>query len=150
MSEPVVSSEAVTALVALLGAAFGAALGALLAHRYSRKRDHLEMKRDVLRRLMGHRWELTPKHGTQEGAVFTALNEIPVVFAGHKEVERALDAFRISSINNLLPLAMAMARSAEVPHQGWTQELFDHPFTPGPGYGGDGSPRQGRPKEEPR
>lgn len=135
-----ISSEAVTALVALLGAAVGAALGAFLAHRYSRKRDHLEMKRDVLRRLMGHRWHLTLGNGPPESPVFTALNEIPIVFAGHKEVEEAFGTFR-QSVNQgrfraegLVPLVIAMARAAEVPHKGWTAELITTPSAPGPQY----------------
>ncbi len=95
------------------------------------------MKRDVLRRLMGHRWQLAGGHGSREGAVFTALNEIPAVFAGHKGVEDALNTFKQSIENgfrseHLVPLVMAMARSAEVPHKGWTAELIETPFTPGP------------------
>ena len=71
--------------------------------------------------------------------MFTALNEIPVVFAGHKKVEDALNTFNQSIKNgfrpeHLVPLAMAMAQSAEVPHKGWTQELIKTPFAPGPGY----------------
>ena len=137
MSWCIVSSEATTALVALLGAAFGAALGAFLAHRYSRRRDHLEMKRDVLRRLMGHRWELGTGHGSPEGAVFTALNEIPVVFAGHEEVEAALRTFKQSIRNgfrshHLVPLAIAMAKSADIRHKAWSPELIEAPFVPGP------------------
>lgn len=141
MSCSIISSEAVTAFVALLGAAFGATLGAFLAHRYSRKRDHLDMKRDVLRRLMGHRWQLTARHGFREGAVFTALNEIPVVFAGHEEVESALNTFHQSikggfRSEQLAPLAIAMAKSAEVPSKGWTPELIETPLAPGSGYSG--------------
>ena len=80
--------EAITAFLALLGVALGAALGAFLTHSYNRKRDHLELKRDVLRRVMGCRWQLTGR-GTYDNAIFTALNEIPVIFAGDKEVENA-------------------------------------------------------------
>ena len=99
------------------------------------------MKRDVLRRLMGHRWQLGEGHGNREGAVFTALNEIQVVFAGHKKVEDALSTFDRSikdgfRSEHLVPLAMAMAKSAEVPHKGWTPELIKSPFGPGPGYTG--------------
>ena len=88
MPECPIPSEVVAALAALLGAA----LGEFLSHRYSRNRDRLEMKRDVLRRLMGYRWQLTPGRAHPDGGAFTALNEIPVVFAGEEDVERVADA----------------------------------------------------------
>ena len=47
------------AALTVFAALFGAALGACLSHRFSRNRDHLELKRDVLRRVMGYRWTLT-------------------------------------------------------------------------------------------
>ena len=77
-------SEAVTGLAALLGAA----IGAFLSHRFSRNRDHLELKRDVLHRVMGYRWTLTEDRQDPEGRFFTALNEALVVFAGETNVER--------------------------------------------------------------
>ena len=126
-----IPSEAVTAIAALLGAS----LGAFLSHYYSRNRDRLELKRDVLRRLMGYRWQLTPGRAHPNGLVFTALNEIPVVFAGDNNVENAFNTFR-GEVNegfraeNLMPLALAMAKSARVPHRRWSQSLVEHPLTP--------------------
>ena len=58
MSWWIFPSEAVTAFAALVGAA----LGAFLTHWFSRNRDHLQVKRDVLRRLLGYRWQLTEGH----------------------------------------------------------------------------------------
>ena len=130
MSWCIIPSEAVAALAALLGAA----LGAFLSHRYSRNRDHLELKRDVLRRLMGHRWQLTPGCTHHEGAIFTALNEIPVVFAGDEDVENAIANFRKElavgfRAEHIVPLAQAMAKSAKVPHNRWSTDLIEHPFS---------------------
>ena len=132
--------------VTMLAAFGGAAVGSWVGHRFSRSRDHLEMKRDVLRRVLGYRWQLTPGRAHPDGGAFTALNEIPVVFAGDKDVETALGKFR-GAVNegfrakHLVPLVQAMAKSAEVPHKGWSQDLIQHPFTPGPGLtdGGRGS-----------
>lgn len=133
MPECPIPSEAVAALAALLGAA----LGAFLSHRYSRNRDRLEMKRDVLRRLMGYRWQLTPGRAHPDGAVFTALNEIPVVFAGEEDVERAIADFRGElgggfRAEHFVPLAQAMAKAAGVPHKRWSPDLIGNPFTPAP------------------
>ena len=122
----------------LLAAFGGAAFGAWVAHHFSRERDHLEIKRDVLRRVLGYRWQLTPGHAHPDGSFFTALNEIPVVFAGDKDVETALGKFHEATdegfrAEHFVPLAQAMAKSAEVPHEGWDRDLIEHPFTPGPG-----------------
>ena len=124
-------SEAVTAIAALLGASFGA----FLTHKYNRNRDHLELKRDVLRRLMGYRWQLATGHKRPDGLVHTALNEIPVVFAGDADVESAFKTFRKQvdegfQGKDLIPLAQAMAKSAKIPHKRWSQSLIERPLTP--------------------
>ena len=130
------TSEAVTVFAALIGAALGAALGAFLGYRFSRKRDHLELKRDVLRRVMGYRWTLTPGRSDSAGHFFTALNEAFVVFAGDDDVEREIQTFHESveeqafRAEDLQPLAEAMARSAQVPHEAWDKAIFEQPFVP--------------------
>ena len=126
-------SEAVTAFAALVGAA----LGAFLTHWFSRDRDHLEVKRDVLRRLLGYRWQLTEGHQKGEGHFFTALNEVLVVFAGDKDVEREIDTFHIalkrgSRAEDLQPLAEAMARSAGVPNEAWRKGIIRTTFHASP------------------
>lgn len=126
-----IPSEAVAVIAALLGTS----LGAFLTHYYGRKRDHLELKRDVLRRLMGYRWQLTPGRAHPDGFVFIALNEIPVVFAGDKDVEDAFQAFRGEvdegfQAESFTPLAQAMATSARVPNKRWSQDLIERPLTP--------------------
>ena len=131
--------QAVTALAALVGAA----LGAYISHRFSRNRDHLELKRDVLRRVMGYRWTLTEGRQDPEGHFFTALNEALVVFAGDKKVECEIDQFhrRLKKrfrAEDLQPLAVAMARSADVPSEAWKEELFERPFAPGPAQSSPG------------
>lgn len=127
-----IPSEAVTALAALLGAA----IGAFLTHKYNRKRDHLELKRDVLRRVAGYRWHLTSAHQESDSPIFTALNEIFVVFAGDKNVECEIKRFhktlqlRGFRSEDLRPLLEAMARSAEVPRKRWSDDLLGNPFAP--------------------
>ena len=123
-------SGGITAFSALMGVA----LGAFLAHRFNRNRDRLELKRDVLRRVVGYRWHLTGKPKS-DSPVFTALNEIVVVFAGDECVQDKLKRFH-QHLNagfrseHLRPLLEAMARSAEVPHKWWSDELIVRPFSP--------------------
>ena len=123
-------SGGVTAFSALMGAA----LGAFLAHRFNRNRDRLELKRDVLRRVVGYRWHLTNTPKT-DSPIFTALNEIVVVFAGDKDVQNELIRFR-QRLNegfrreHLRPLLEAMAKSAGVPHKWWSDDLIESAFSP--------------------
>ena len=131
MSWWILPMEAVTAFAAL----FGVALGAFLTHWFNRNRDHLELKRDVLRRVLGYRWQLTQGHQEAEGHFFTALNEVLVVFAGDKDVEGEIDRFHSAlkrgfRAEDLQPLAEAMAKSARIPHGAWSRELFENPFAP--------------------
>ena len=124
-------SGGVTAFSALMGAA----LGAFLAHRFNRNRDRLELKRDVLRRVVGYRWHLTPSTPNSDSPFFTALNEIVVVFAGDEDVQHELNRFR-QRLNeefrreHLRPLLEAMARSADVPHKWWSDDLIESPLSP--------------------
>lgn len=90
MSRLIISPTVVSVFAALAGVA----LGAFLTHYLSWERTHLKMKRDVLRRVLGYRWQLTPGRTHRDGPVFTALNEIPIVFAGDKDVENAVTTFR--------------------------------------------------------
>jgi len=121
--------------VATINALLGAVVGAMLVHRYILSRDRLEMKRDVLRRYMGHRWHLTPRHRQNQEPFFTALNEVPVVFAGDEEVYTALNKFIKSTAgasrnDDIANLAKAMAKSAKVPGKGLTEDLIRIPFIP--------------------
>ncbi len=127
MPEVIISSETLAVAATALAALSGVALGAWLTHRFNRERDHLEMKRDVLRRALGYRWQLTA--GSDRSGIRTALNEIPVVFAGDEEVEEAIIKFhrQVTSGNfraeDFFDLATTMAKSAQVPHEGWNQKL---------------------------
>ena len=135
---PALPSAEFSLFAGILGAGaalLGVALGAFLTHRYNRLRDHLELKRDVLRRLMGYRWQLTEGRQQSEGLFFTALNEIPVVFAGDDAVEDALNSFHDALASgfrarHLRPLLEAAATSAKVPYRRWSDEILESPFTP--------------------
>ena len=135
MTSAVILSAAVPVISALLGVA----LGVILTSWSTTKRDHLILKRDVLRRVMGYRWQLA-RPGGSDHTVFTALNEIPVVFAGDKDVEDALSTFR-ARVNqgfraeHFPPLLQAMARSARVPHERWSKNHLESPMTPSAGTG---------------
>ena len=123
-----------SAVVPVVSALSGVVLGVFLTSWTNRRRDHLVLKRDVLRRVMGYRWQLA-RPGTSDEAVFTALNEIVVVFAGDKQVEDAFANFRARvsqgfRAEQFSPLLQAMARSARVPHERWSKGLLETPLAP--------------------
>ena len=55
------------------------------------KHDELVIRRDILRRLAGNCYRLTPEFQGQEGEPFTALNEAWVMYADFPQVIEALD-----------------------------------------------------------
>ncbi len=131
MQSYTIYSGALSAFAALVGAAIGAAL----THFFNRTRESLDLKRDVLRRLMGYRWHLAEGQEQSSSPVYTALNEIVVVFAGDKRVEKAVSEFyqAIQSgfrTEHLSPLLLALAISADVSHRRWHDDLLEQPFSP--------------------
>ena len=126
----------VNLMLPALTALAGVIIGTYLSHLFGRKRDQLELKRDVLRRIMGHRWTLAEGYDDPEGHFFTALNEALVVFAGDNNVENEIETFRMVisegrfRAETLQPLVATMAKSAKVQHAGWNKTLFEYPFTP--------------------
>ena len=134
---PGVEQMIVTALISsIIGAIIGAVTASFLNFHFNRKRDQREMKRDVLRRILGYRWTLTKGNLHHNHHFFTALNEASVVFAGDRDVEREIDRFYRAiqgefRAEQLFPLAVAMATSAEVSSEAWTEERFKTPFAPG-------------------
>ena len=131
-------SHSTTAIAALLGAA----IGSILTHRFNKKRDHLDLKRDVLRRVMGYRWHLTNTFDNKNGGpLFTVLNEIPFVFSGEVKVEQAFEDFRKSAelknqednsvVECLILLLKEMAHSCNVNCQNWNDGLLKTPISPG-------------------
>ena len=127
--------EILSAAATVFAGLLSAALGADISHRFDRARNHLEMKRDVLRRLMGYRWQLTPGCQHPEVSVYTGLNEIAVVFSGDQHVEHALAQFKAQIAQGFRArdfslLAKAMAKSAKVQNKRWSCGLIESLFTP--------------------
>ena len=98
--------------------------------------NELAVKRDVLRRFVGHRYLLTSSFVGREGEPFVALNEIFVVYADHPEVLTSLrnmhDQLRVFGQlpKNILTLTTAMAKAAKVPIRELDQQLINKPFAP--------------------
>jgi len=111
-------------------------------------RDRRKLKKDVLRRLVGHRYIFTDDFHSElppSGEPFVALNEAIVVFANDKEVLDALVQVRTTGGGGeqLTALIKRMASAAGVEFR-FDDAIFVRPLTPGPGLQGtrreDGSP----------
>ena len=104
------------------------------------RRNELELRRDVLRRLAGYAYRLTPGLKGTDGEPFVALNEAWVVFAGFPDVVHALrkmhdelavvEEGRLAS--NITVLVKAMASAAEISTEDLTDDFIQRPFTPPP------------------
>ena len=108
---------------------------ACLPWLWERNREHRRMKRDVLCRIMGYRWHLTPRNEHPDSDFFTAFNEIPVAFAYDKDVKNAVSDFQNSLAHgfrpsSLTPLVRALAKAAGVWDEWWTSELIENPIAP--------------------
>ena len=117
----------------LLPGLIGAFIGSTFTYLFNRRRDHLELKREVLRRVMGYRWQLaTMESYSDDCSFFTSLNEIPVIFAGDYKVEKAFEKFRTSpkAGRELIPLIQAMVIACKIKTQKWPEELLMIPMSP--------------------
>ena len=107
------------------------------------KRDELEIRRDVLRRLVAHCYLLTPSFQGKDGEPFIALNEAWVVFADFPKVIKALDKMhnelekkdsliekKDSLSCNILNVVRAMAEVAEISIKDLDDKFIERPFTP--------------------
>lgn len=119
------------------------AFGAIRAVRNTRKlqenqwsRDELELRRNVLRRLLAYRYRLTAGRVGTEGEPFVALNEAWVVFSRFPEVTGALtkmhDELGVEGRlrPNIIALVRVMAAAAEIPVQNLDDDFIERPFTP--------------------
>ncbi len=130
------------AIVSLAFAALSAAI-AFKAVQQARQlqqrqweRDELDMKRDVLRRLLGYRYRLTESLKGSDGEPFIALNEAWVVYMNCPQVTAALVRMhdelgvdgRLSP--NIVAVVRAMADAASVPVHDLDDGVIERPFTP--------------------
>ena len=101
------------------------------------RHDELDLRRDVLRRLLAYRYRLTESFvGSKDGEPFIALNEAWVVYAGCPQVTGALirmhdeigEEGRLS--RNIVAVVRAMADAANISVEHLNDNLIEHPFTP--------------------
>ena len=100
------------------------------------KRDDLELRRDVLRRLYGYRYRLTGSLMGTDGEPFVALNEARIVYAGFPNVVAALNRMQDELgvegrlTRNIVALVTAMADAADISVKDLDDKLVVSPFTP--------------------
>lgn len=125
--------------VAVLTALFSGLVGAMLSVVVYARREDRRFKVETLKRFAANRYHITGPEFSQ------ALNEVAIVFDGHKEVMDALQVFhdRISekkpgqpidlsehspANNALVKLYKAMCRAAEVKYEHFNDSFFLRPF----------------------
>ena len=108
---------------------------AWIAQTLSDKAEQLRIRREVLRKLAGHRYALTPKFKGSDGEIWVALNEIAVAFAEHEKVMAALDQFQNDvkqgfKAEHLSQLIREMTNAAKLPVASLDATRIENPFTP--------------------
>ena len=128
-----------TGLVAITVAVLSLFLSYMQARRLQRnqwERNQLDLRRDVLRRLVGYRYRLTDDYVGTEGEPFIALNEIGIVFAESPRVIEAFDSFRSDRAQakplapSLTALIRAVCEDVGLPMNHVTRDFIDYPLTP--------------------
>ena len=100
------------------------------------RRDELELRRDVLRRLFAYRYRLTEALKGGDGEPFIALNEAWVVYAGFPDVTNALTKMHNELgkqgclSHNIAVLIRAMSDAADLSIRDLDDRLITQPFTP--------------------
>ena len=100
------------------------------------KRDELELRRDVFRRLFAYRYRLTESLAGKDGEPFIALNEAFVVYADFPKVTNALTKLHDELESegqltlNIIALVRAMADAANISVQDLDDGFIERPFTP--------------------
>ncbi len=96
--------------------------------------ERRRMRRDVLRKLAGHRYLLTKHFKGMDGMIWVALNEIAIAYLDDETVMEELSKFQDNVDNgfesSLFPLMQAMAESAELPAKELRRCLIKKPFVP--------------------
>ena len=139
-----------TVIVSAAGGAFVSQAAVLATRRLSDRSERRRLRRDVLRKLAGHRYLLIGDTRFEPSEFWVALNEVIVAFMDDEGVMNAQLEFRShlgpqSKAEHLVPLVKAMAKAANLPVERLnTEELtyeLTHPFTP-PSRGKGNTPSQ--------
>ena len=125
--------------IALLSSLGGGVVGggavAWLTQTLSDRSERRKMQRDVLLKLAGHRYLLTPGFAGDDGEFWVALNQITVAFAKSSIV---MEAFRIFQqdvergfqSHHLARLIGALAKEMGLPAESLDSGQMETPFTP--------------------
>lgn len=129
--------------IQILIAVFSGLIGSLTTLFYQRHLDTLKMKRNVVEELFAYKYQLTnaksqaEKSDDSQGFI-KAMNSIPIVFNGNKNVLQEYDKFynAVSSSNRdnkqvdnaLLNLLKELCKAAKLKCSDWNDDRFTRTF----------------------
>ena len=124
-----------TVLVSAVVSAAVAVLVVLLTQRLSDRSERRRLRRDVLRKLAGHRYLIDGDVRPVPNEFWVSLNEAVIAFLDDDEVMEALRVFRTrvsqgQKAEDFVPLIEAMARAAKLPAERLDPEMLTTPFAP--------------------
>ncbi|MXW99876.1 MAG: hypothetical protein F4118_11255 [Acidimicrobiaceae bacterium] len=123
-----------TVIVSAAVAAFVSLATVLATQRLSDRSERRRLRRDVLRKLAGHRYLLLREERFAPSEFWVALNEIIIAYMDDEGVMKALEEFRShlgpeSKAKDMVPLIVAMARAARLPVDRLDAKKLTHELT---------------------
>jgi hypothetical protein len=117
--------------ISLVSGLIGSLLTSHIYWRYERKR----LKIDVLRRVVGNRYLLTPQYLNNDSDTndfCAAINEVCVIYIRHKNVIDALKAYQKDggTADGLTTLIKEMCSSVNLDYKGLNDLILEKPFAP--------------------
>ena len=124
-----------TVLVSAVVSAAVAVLVVLFTQHLSDRSERRRLRRDVLRKLAGHRYLIAGDISPVPNEFWVALNEAVIAFLDDDEVMEALRVFRTrvcqgQEAEDFVPLIAAMARAAKLPAERLDSEMLINAFAP--------------------
>ncbi len=119
-------------IVAVVAALLSGLTGVIISNRYYQKQQIKNIKLDLLKKVVGYAFQLTPQYKGETNDIITSINQIVVVFNNSKKVMGLLKQYKDSKRNeDLIRLIKGMCYDLKVRYieYGFNDEFFLMPFT---------------------
>lgn len=119
-------------LVAIVAALLSGLLGVIISNWYYRKQQAKNMKIDLLKKVMGFTFQLTPIYNGDTNEIISSLNQIAIIFNDSKQVMDFLKQYKNSkSVDDLSLLIKGMCSDLKIKYieYGFNDGFFHSPFT---------------------
>jgi hypothetical protein len=115
-------------LILILTTVFSGLLGVIISNVYHKKQQIRTIKIELVKNVLGYRYQLTENYEDSQKEILFALNQILVIFNDSDIVINALIKYHeTKSINDLVSLIKSMCDDAKIEYK-YNDILFTTPF----------------------